>query len=173
MVLSFCHRVTKQTTTIWTVDLSHRSFILCEYFFKNSSSPSDKSRGWKQLKHSEAVWIGVCLRRCLLKSGRWLLSLWRGGLISHRFCAGSALQMDCWKARRLFVCPFPRVSICGCSPASRPLPGHHCYLSSIPPFTCNATTNSPSWPAVGVFTVCNGILKTFLLLMRCPWSVIV
>lgn len=56
--------------------------------------------------------------------------------------------MDCWKARRLFVpryklCPFPRLSICGCSSSSRPLPGHHCYPASILMFTCNATPYTP------------------------------
>ncbi len=118
-----------------------------QVLFKNSLLPSDKPRGWQQLKHSEAVWIGVCLRRGLLKWGLWLLSLWRGWLFSYRFCVGSALQMDCWNARRLFVlhyklCLFPRFSICGCSPSSvsttkqSPLP----FWSVVLAFTCNATS---------------------------------
>lgn len=86
--------------TTHTVDRGSRSFILLANSVKKTLfSPSIKPRGWQQPRHSVAPWKGLCLWRGLLKSPPagtdWSLA----GLC----CCTSALQMDCWKARR-FIC---------------------------------------------------------------------
>ena len=80
-------------------------------------SPSVKPHGLQQLRHSVALWKGLCLWRGLLKSLR------QGQIDLAQGCAAaSALQMDCWKARRLFalgsrMCPqYPDLAYMGGRP---------------------------------------------------------